>query len=163
MQCKIIGNLYNTINNIKLRQKEPMILKGIDGLNKADIKFIDTISLNQNQNATTLATILNVSRGAITQIVNRLEQIDVVERVPVKGNRKEKIIQLTSLGKEIKKEKDKNHQNANREMCNFLRSLEANELKAIMMFLNKINTLDFSSFDCLGHDCALESKGEQHA
>ncbi|MGI6580921.1 MAG: MarR family transcriptional regulator, partial [Erysipelotrichaceae bacterium] len=92
MQCKIIGNLYNTINNIKLRQKEPMILKGIDGLNKADIKFIDTISLNLNQNATTLATILNVSRGAITQIVNRLEQIDVVERVPVKGNRKEKII-----------------------------------------------------------------------
>lgn len=163
MQCKIIGNLYNTINNIKLRQKEPMILKGIDGLNKADIKFIDTISLNQNQNATTLATILNVSRGAITQIVNRLEQIDVVERVPVKGNRKEKIIQLTSLGKEIKKEKDKNHQNANREMCNFLKSLEANELKAIMMFLNKINTLDISRFDCLGHDCALESKGEQHA
>ena len=160
MQCKIITDLYNTINNIKLRQKEPTVLKGFDSLNKADIKFIDTISLNPNQNAATLATILNVSRGAITQIVNRLEQMDIVKRVPVKGNRKEKIIQLTSLGKEIKKAKDKNHHDANKQMCSFLRGLQANQLEAIMMFLNKINTLDISLFDCLGHDCALESKGE---
>ena len=32
-----------------------------------------------------------------------------------------------------------------------------------MMFLDKVHTLDISRFDCLGHDCALESKGEQHA
>ena len=163
MQCLYINSLYNTINSLKLRQKKPKLLKGKTILNQADIKLIDAITLNPHQNASTLATILNVSRGAITQTVNRLEQMDIVERVAVEGNRKEKIIQLTTFGKEIKKEKNKKHQDANAEMCSFLRNLEANQLEAILMFLNKVKTLDISHFDCLAHYCVIKRKGEQHA
>ncbi len=163
MQCKVINSLYHTINSLKLRQKEPKVLQGIDTLTQTDIKFIEILDLNPNQNATTLAKILNVSRGAISQSVNRLEQMGIVQRVPIKGNRKEKWIQLTELGKNIKKEKDEKHQQANEQMCSFLRGLQENQLEAIMMFLNKVKTLDISRFDCLEHYCAEEQKGEQHA
>lgn len=163
MQCKVINSLYHTINSIKLRQKEPKEIQGIATLNQADFRFIDLLDLNPSQNATTLAKLLNVSRGAVSQSLSRLEQLNIVERVPVKGNRKEKRIQLTDLGKEIKKEKDLQHQQANQQMCSFLRGLKAEQLEAIMLFLNKVNTLDISRFDCLEHYCAIEEKGEQHA
>ncbi|MDI9540256.1 MAG: winged helix-turn-helix transcriptional regulator [Bacillota bacterium] len=163
MQCKVINSLYHTINSIKLRQKEPKILQGITTLNQSDIEFIDVLNLNPHQNATALAKLLNISRGAVSQSLGRLEKLGIIERVPVKGNLKEKIIQLTDLGKEIKKEKDLQHQQANQQMCSFLRGLKTNQLEAIMMFLDKVHTLDISRFDCLEHHCAIEEKGEQHA
>jgi DNA-binding MarR family transcriptional regulator len=163
MQCKVISSLYQTVNSLKLRQRGPGILKGIETLNQSDIRFIDILAINKNQNATTLAKTLNLSRGSVSQSVSRLEQMGIVQRMPVKGNRKEKIIKLTSLGKEIKNEKDKKHQHANEEMCSFLRGLQTSQLEAILMFLNKVKTLDISHFDCLKPYCAIEEKGEQHA
>ncbi|HPW53491.1 MAG TPA: MarR family transcriptional regulator [Erysipelotrichaceae bacterium] len=163
MQCKVINSLYNTINSIRLRQKEPRIIKDKIALNQADLKLIDAVALHPDLNASSMAAVLNVSRGAISQAVNRLEQLAIVKRVPVAGNRKEKLIQLTVSGKEIKKEKDRNHQQANAEMCSFLKGLSAEQLEAIMMFLDKAKILDFSRFDCLDSFCTNERKEQQNA
>lgn len=163
MQCKVINSLYNTINSIKTRQKEAQVFKDNTTLNQADIKLIDAIALNPNQNASYLANILNISRGAISQSVNRLEKMKIIKRVPLKGNKKEKIIQLTALGKKFKEEKDKNHQADNKEICEFLKNLTADQRQAILMFLNKVKTLNISRFDCLDDYCITNEKGEQHA
>ena len=90
MQCKVINSLYHTINSIKLRQKEPKILQGITTLNQSDIEFIDVLNLNPHQNATALAKLLNISRGAVSQSLGRLEKLGIIERVPVKGNLEKK-------------------------------------------------------------------------
>jgi DNA-binding MarR family transcriptional regulator len=160
MQCEVINRLYYAFNSIKKRQKAPRSLRGISTLSGADIEFIDVLYSNPNQNATSLSHILKLSRGAVTQSVNRLEDMGVVMRLPVKGNRKEKLICLTDLGKEIKTEKDKEHRFANAEMCRFLGSLEAVELNAIMQFLNKVSSLDISPFICLQCYCAINAEGE---
>lgn len=163
MQCDVIGSLYHTLNTINRKQRTPRVLEGVASLNRADMQFIDAVASNPGQKAASLASILGVSRGAVTQLINRLEKMGVVERLPVCGNRKEKRIQLTQLGKEIKGEKDEEHQAANAQMCKFLSGLEPAQLEAILLFLNQAALLDISPFDCLQRCCAVKAEGELHA
>ncbi|MGI6696129.1 MAG: MarR family transcriptional regulator [Christensenellales bacterium] len=160
MQCEVIGSLYHTMNTINRRQRVPKVLEGVASLNHADMQFIDAVASNPGQKAASLADILGVSRGAVTQWINRLEEMGIVERLSVRGNRKEKRIQLTQLGKEIKGEKDKEHHAANAQMCRFLSGLEPAQLEAIMLFLDQAASLDISPFDCLECCCAIRAGGE---
>jgi hypothetical protein len=48
-------------------------------------------------------------------------------------------------------------------MCSFLSKLEPKQLEAIMLFLDQAATLNISLFDCLQCECAIKSKGVEHA
>ena len=163
MKCEIVGRLYQTVDHIDRKEKIPREIAGFASLNKTDIRLIDLVFQSPGASASELSQSLGVTPGAMSQWCRRLEDMGIIERLPLEGNRKEKRIFLTPLGEEVKAERDWIHSNANADMCDFLRGLKPEQLEAIALFLDKAVSLDISPFECLSNCCTLKDRGASHA
>ena len=153
MQCEIINRYYNSMDSIIENEKIPRDYGTDMKLYNSEIDFINTIDAHPNQNATELAKLLNVTRGAISQLGNKLEEKGLVERTSSDSNKKEKYFGLTDLGKNIVIKHHEYHSEANDEICKYLSALKYDERIAIIEFLEMIAELPISKFKCKCETC----------
>lgn len=148
MQCDVIHSLLSTVSALKQEAKRPKDYGTGDVLYYSEAKMLEVIHRNPELNAVQLSRLMNISRGAVTQMSNKLEEKGYIIRYLQEGNKKAKYYQLTERGKLIKEKHDHYHREANGQICNYLKSLDKHEMTIIMSFLNEIKDLPISEFEC---------------
>jgi len=89
------------VNKYNALEKIPVKFKNVHNLYHSERHMIDTIGENPNMNITEFAESLGVTKGAVSQVVSKLEKKGVVKRYKKSGSEKEIILHLTMEGKEV--------------------------------------------------------------
>lgn len=152
MQCKIVKRYFASISALMDEEKKPRTYGTSHLLYHSEINLIDSIYRHQECNAMTLSQVMEITRGAVTQIGNQLEEKGLITRYLKSGNKKEKYYRLTELGDKIRQGHEQYHREANENICMYLSTLGESDVKLIMEFLDRISTLSISDFECMS-DC----------
>ncbi len=99
---KVFINFAETFNRIINKfisiEKKPRDFDTGDLLYPSEIHNIEIIGRNPGINVTNLAKTLGVTKGAVSQIVNKLERKNLVEKSRDNNNEKEVILKLQKKG-----------------------------------------------------------------
>lgn len=151
MQCKIINKLFHIMNSAIETERTPKDYGTGHLIYHSEINLLNAISQYPHLNAIDLADKMGVTRAAITQMAKRLEERGFIIRYAKAGNKKEKFFQLTEVAQAIKAGHDSYHQEANVQICAYLKTLEEQEILIIMDFLNQLTNLPISEFECISN------------
>jgi DNA-binding MarR family transcriptional regulator len=110
--CEEIITLFIKLSNkYQALEKIPVDYGIGKDLYHSERHMLDTIGDNPTLNVSELARSIGVTKGAISQVVKKLEEKQVVKRYKQAENEKEVFVDLTELGKVIYKR----HKQANKE------------------------------------------------
>jgi DNA-binding MarR family transcriptional regulator len=110
--CEEIITLFIKLSNkYQALEKIPVDYGIGKDLYHSERHMLDTIGDNPTLNVSELARSIGVTKGAISQVVKKLEEKQVVKRHKQAENEKEVFVDLTELGKDI----HKRHKQANKE------------------------------------------------
>ena len=99
--AEITDLFIKMVNKYNALEKVPVKFKDVHDLYHSERHMIDKIGDNPDMNITEFAESLGVTKGAISQIVSKLEKKGVVKRYKKSGSEKEVILHLTKEGKEL--------------------------------------------------------------
>lgn len=117
----------------------------------AEINFLKEVYDSHEIRAVELADRTKVTRSAVTQMSNKLEDRGYIQRYSKPDNKKEKYIKLSEFGENVLKMYDKKHKDANERMCDYINSLDDNQRETIMEFMiNLQQCMPISNFECMG-------------
>lgn len=153
MKCETISKYFSAVNAIHESRKEPLYHIHTTPIFHSEISFMETIQKNPDANAVELSKIINVTRGAITQWGNKLEEKGIVKRYQKEGNKKEKYYLLTEFGETILEKHAQHCDDANTKICQYLSNLDSKERAAIINFLETVSHLPISEFECNSNCC----------
>jgi len=80
-----------------------------DLLSRSEIHLLQAIGRNQGKKITDLANYTGVTKGAVSQMVNKLAARGLVEKYSGAGNEKEVLLKLTAPGEIAQKGHDRHH------------------------------------------------------
>lgn len=149
MECRITGMFFDLIKSLQEEQKKPKDYGTGHLLFHAEVNFLDTISRNPSANVSEISAALGITKGAVTQLVNRLTEKGLVESYHSPNNKKTKYLRLTSLGEKAQQGHLEFHKKANDQMRNYLCTRNEHEMTIILDFLKQMNEcIPFCEFDC---------------
>lgn len=159
MECSMIHKYFQTVETLLQADKVPKDYGTGDVLTRADLRFLQEVFRTPDSNAVALSRQLGITRGAVTQTGNRLEERGFLERYAQQGNKKERYYRLTPAGEAVRVAHKKYHDEANRQICQYLRTLSLKDKETISAFLDKLAELPVCEFECY-YDCTRQSKKE---
>lgn len=98
---KITDLLIQMVNKYNALEKVPLTLKKGHTLYHSERHMIDNIGENPQMNITEFAESLGVTKGAVSQVVSKLEKKGMVRRRRKSDNEKEVILSLTREGADL--------------------------------------------------------------
>jgi DNA-binding MarR family transcriptional regulator len=112
--------------------------KYVDGLSLfyAEIQLIMVIKANEGVNAGTLAHIMKVTSGAVSQIAGKLLKKGLIESYRLPENRKEVFFRLTENGKKVFRAHQKHINKTGAAFMDFIDGLNQKETQTICSFLD---------------------------
>ena len=96
----LIGNGIRLLNKAYALEKKPVDIGNGVLLYPSEFHLIEAIGKNPEKNMTSIASRLGVTKGAISQMVKKLEKKGLVKKAHIPGNRKDITLELTDLGEE---------------------------------------------------------------
>jgi len=144
MKTKILNDVIEQtmrlINKYNSLEKQ-LYNFGIDELlTPAEIHTIDCIGRNSGINVTNLAEKLGITKGAVSQMVNKLKKRDLVSKLKDSDNDKEVILLLTKKGKIAFNGHIKFHADIYKD---FLPLIDNTSMQGINSFKEIINKIEF--------------------
>lgn len=91
-------NLGRLIMQLQRLERSPKTFGEAGKLTPSEIHLIDAIGCDNTVLMGELAKALGVTKGAVTQIVDRLERIDLLERIPHPTDLRSTYVSLTQKG-----------------------------------------------------------------
>lgn len=138
MNCQVVGKLFD-------------IIKEVSNAEPSEISFLKAVDHNEVINAVELSNKMDVTRSAVTQMINKLESRNLIERYSKPDNKKEKYLKLTGEGNKMLEEFEQNHRDANDKMCSYISNLNDSERETVIEFLDNLkDCMPISNFECLG-------------
>jgi len=89
-----------TLNKAYMLEKKPVDLGNGVLLYPSEFHVIEVVGKYPGKNLTSIASHLGVTRGAISQMIGKLEKKGLVKRVRTPDNKKNIMLELTGFGKE---------------------------------------------------------------
>ncbi len=105
----------------------------------SEIHSLVAIKDLDNPNLTKLSKEMNMTLGAISKIVKKLQQKNLVEIIKKENNKKEKYLILTEKGNSIYNEHEVAHNKWKIRDLKFLNTIEDNDREVIDRFLDSFN------------------------
>ncbi len=150
MYCKVTEQVFGVIRLLEDERKKPKDYGSGVLLSHAEILFLDTIARYPGENVSALSDRLGITKGAITQMVEKLNQKELIEVEKREDNKKEKFFLLTKKGKTSIQGYQQLHQQSNESLCSFIGTLNPNEVGAVFRFLEHLKQCaPFSEFPCI--------------
>lgn len=134
---RIIQTMIHAFNRINERSKTPRDYGTGDLLYQSEIHTLAAIQEHADNNASELSTVLGVTNGAITQVVNKLINKGLVEKFHLRGNRKDVYFHLTDKGKLAYGGHERYEAMLLRPLLNYLNTLDPQEIKVIETFFER--------------------------
>ncbi|WP_324823884.1 MarR family transcriptional regulator [Sinanaerobacter sp. ZZT-01] len=105
----------------------------------SELHCIEAIGKLERPNGVQLATLLSMTRGAVTKLAKRLLQDGLIERYALSDNKKEIYYRLTAIGEALFKEHEVAHTKWEERDIAFLSSVPIKEQQVVLEFLQKFN------------------------
>ena len=105
----------------------------------SELHCIEVIGKLEHPNGVKLATLLSMTRGAVTKLAKRLLQDGLIESYTRSDNKKEIYYRLTSTGEVLFKEHEVAHTKWEERDIAFLSSVPIKEQQVVLEFLQKFN------------------------
>ena len=156
MNCQVIEKYFSSVRFLLEEEKVPKKYGGKELLYPFEMKMINAVKEHAGANAVDLSQILGVTKGAITQYGNKLEEKGIVIRHFQEGNKKEKYYKLTTLGDEIYEGYQRYYQDGNKKICQYLSGLNHGDREIIMDFLEEVKKTPITTFVCKSNHCLLK-------
>ncbi len=148
MNCKVTEKIFEVMNMLLEEQKKPREYGG-QLLYHSEVVFLDVVHRFPELNVSEMSSFLRITKGAVTQFSVKLSNKELLEIYTKAGNKKEKYFRLTEAGEAVRKEHLDFHESSNRNLCNYLKTLDVNEIKTIFDFLDHLkDCVPFCEFDC---------------
>ncbi|TIH15889.1 MarR family transcriptional regulator [Marinifilum sp. JC120] len=92
------GRLIRIINKHSRIEEQPIVLGDGLELTPREIRCLHAIGLNEGANLKSIASVLGVTKSAVSQMVGKLEKRGVARKEHAPDNRKELLARLTDKG-----------------------------------------------------------------
>lgn len=134
------------VNKYNALEKYPMRYGTRNKFYHSERHMLDQFGDNPEMNITEIAKAAGVTKGAISQIVSKLEKKGAVRRYKGKSNEKEVFIELSDLGKKIYKRHKRVNEETIREINQELSRYSDENVKCLLQIFRWLETfLDESS------------------
>ena len=138
-EIKEIFNLSEKmIFEVVAREKRPIILPDGEKIYRFEIHMIDLIGKNEGITVNELAKLLNVTKGAVSQVITKLEKSNIVNKIKAINNRKNVNLFLTTKGKAIFEEHKQFHDNIDNKIAAKFSKYSKNEIELIKSVLSDL-------------------------
>ena len=127
-----ITNKYNVLNN------KPYEFGVNELLTPAEVHTIDAIGRNREANVTELAHRLGVTKGALSQMANKLQLRNFIVKLKDKDNEKDVFFKLTKKGKKAFDEHIKFHLDMHNDFVGLLEYIPGEQISNFKEIFNKI-------------------------
>ena len=149
MNCRVTEKIFEVMSMITEEQKKPREYCG-QLLYHSEVAFLDVVHRFPELNVSDMSDLLRITKGAVTQVSVKLSKKGLLEIYTKVGNKKEKYFRLTREGEEVRKEHLSFHEESNRNLCGYLKTLSEGEIETIFEFLNHLKScVPFCEFDCI--------------
>ncbi len=149
MNCKIATKFFDLMDKVyTVQSKKVSCGKSVD-LFRSEINFLCAVDDNENSNVSMLSNLLGVTKGAVTQVSDKLIEKNMLEKYSLESNKKEKFYRLTLDGKDALTMFKDMHKKTNNTMCGYFSSLSEDEQLVISKFFDKVSDITpVSRFEC---------------
>jgi DNA-binding MarR family transcriptional regulator len=96
----LIENGIRILNKAYALEKKPVDIGRGVLLYPSEFHIIEIVGKSPTENLTSIASHLGVTKGAISQMVKKIEKKRLVKKVRIPGNKKDITLELTDLGQE---------------------------------------------------------------
>jgi DNA-binding MarR family transcriptional regulator len=120
-----------------------------DLLSPSEIHLLQAIGRNQGKKVTDIATYMGVTKGAVSQMANKLAARGLAVKYSAAGNEKEVLLKLTAAGKKAQKGHDRHHAMFIGEVDNSLGDLTEDQVRVLEKFLTTVEKC-VDDFNCRG-------------
>ncbi|SMC95804.1 MarR family winged helix-turn-helix transcriptional regulator [Sporomusa malonica] len=135
-KAAIMEKMFRAFNEMNESAKQPRDYGTGQLLYQSEIHTVSTICNHKQVNASELAQIMGITKGAITQVVNKLIQKGLVEKYNLPGNKKEVYFSPTESGRIANKAHCRYHEEIHGHVIGYLGELDEEKLEAIGQFFD---------------------------
>ena len=147
--CTISEAIFRTFAQLADELRQPQNYDGGYVLCHSEADFMSVVRQQPGINASGISKQLSLTKGAVTQIYQKLHQKGLIETYQREDNKKERHFRLTSLGEDARQGYVSCHAPANRRLCDYFSSLKEEEAQVIFRFLQAVTECaPFSKFSC---------------
>ncbi|MBU3157625.1 MarR family winged helix-turn-helix transcriptional regulator [Clostridium estertheticum] len=135
----MIHNFEKVMNKYNAWEKKPRYYETKDLLYRSEVHTIDAIGKNNKINVTELAQYLGITKGAVSQMVDKLIKKNMVNKKLVSNNENEVSLELTENGTLVYLGHEEYHKELYNEIAKHLNYLSNENIE---IFLDILNILD---------------------
>lgn len=156
---QLVEDFLKINNQLTQIQKKPIPILDDVRISTSALHLIETIGNYPKLNVTELADKLGVTKGAISQQIPHLHKIGLIEIIQIQGNKKNKLISLTSKGKGVYAA----HHSLHKELYLAInKNLSAFSTEQKMLLLEILKKVSFSIDDYQHQLSERDDQNEQH-
>lgn len=138
---EILALSEKLISEMVAREKKPHLLPDGSKVYRFELHIIDLIGKNNGITVNELAQILNVTKGAVSQVITKLAKNGIAEKVKNGNNRKNVNLYLTPKGIYIFEGHRRFHENINSKLDAYFEKYSLRETDMIKSLLLEISNL----------------------
>jgi len=163
MYCKVTEQIFDIFRLFEEEKKKPRDYGNGIMLYHGEMQFLEMIAKFPDDNVSKLSKRLGITKGAITQMVEKLKQKKLIQIVSRMDNRKEKYFALTDKGQSVIDQHRQLHKQSNESICRFVSTLKPEEADAVFRFLEHVKqSAPFCEFRCSCYDDHESIKEENY-
>jgi DNA-binding MarR family transcriptional regulator len=131
---ELLKKFFNIVDKYNLIDSELKDFGVPAKIHHKEVHMVAHVGDNPNANMTMMASHLGVTKGAVSQVISKLEEKGIVRRYKQPGNSKEVLVELTDDGKIVYKTHKEIHSEMNCEILTQLDSFSS-EQKDFLLFV----------------------------
>ena len=156
--CRISEAIFRTFQSLSDEFRHQKDCGAGYALRQSEADFMNTVHRQPYANVSRISEQLGLTKGAVTQICQKLHQKGLIEPYHCDGNRKEKYFRLTQKGEHARLGYQQYYAKSNHQLCDYVATLTEVEIQVIFNFMEKITEcVPSSKFVCPYPDPAGEN------
>lgn len=118
-------------------EKTPHEFGGGVVLQHAEMYLLETLANDEGQNLTRIAEHMQITKGAVSQTLKKIEEKGLVRKFPDPANASRALLYLSPKGKKVVRVYRQRYQRADGEFIDYLEGLKEGDVQTIRDFLNR--------------------------
>ncbi len=120
-------------------EKNPIEFGDGQKLYPSEIHILDAVGNGVANNVTVLSQKFGITKGAVSQVVNKLHEKQLIKKEKIEGNAKEVKLKLTTKGRNAFKIQDERHKNFENEFFSYFKNLEQDKVDSYLEIMDTID------------------------
>lgn len=120
-------------------EKNPIEFGAGQKLYPSEIHILDAVGNGIGSNVTVLSQQFGITKGAVSQVVHKLDEKNLIKKEKIPGNAKEVKLTLTDDGRNAFKIQHDLHKNFEDEFFNYFKNLEQDKVDTFFEIMGRID------------------------